>query len=76
MRDERFGVTDNDIEPRAALLQSVIDLQDCIYKTGTLEGTEFGKRTEYTGPAPNVDLPPNVVTAPGDYTKSQRVSLN
>jgi NADH-quinone oxidoreductase subunit B len=58
------------------LLQSVIDLQDRIYKTGTLEGSEFGKRTEYTGPAPNVDLPADVVTAPGDYMKSKRVSLN
>jgi NADH-quinone oxidoreductase subunit B len=58
------------------LIQSIIDLQEKIRQTGTMQGTEFGKRTEHMGPLQNVDLPAEVMTAPGDYTKSQRISLN
>jgi NADH-quinone oxidoreductase subunit B len=58
------------------LLQAVIDLQDRIRATGTLQGVEFGKRTKHEGPVPVVDLPDDVVIAPGDYQKSRRISLN
>jgi NADH-quinone oxidoreductase subunit B len=58
------------------LIQSIIDLQEKIRNTGTLLGTEFGKRTEHKGPPQNVDLPMDVVTAPGDYMKSRRINLN
>ena len=58
------------------LLQSVIDLQNLIHKTGTLQGTEFAKRKTHQGPLPNPDIPKNVIVAPGDYTKSRRISLN
>ena len=58
------------------LIQSIIDLQEKIRNTGTLIGTEFGKRTEHKGPPQNVDLPMDVVTAPGDYMKSRRINLN
>jgi NADH-quinone oxidoreductase subunit B len=58
------------------LIQSVIDLQEKIKKTGTLNGTEFGRRKEHDGPRQNGDFPDNVVVAPGDFTKSKRVSLN
>ena len=58
------------------LIQSVIDLQEKIKKTGTFNGTEFRKRTVQEGPLPNPNIPDNVMVAPGDYTKSQRVSLN
>jgi NADH-quinone oxidoreductase subunit B len=58
------------------LLQSVIDLQARIYKTGTLEGTEFLKRTAPEGPLPNPAIPDTAIVAPGDYTKSRRISLN
>jgi NADH-quinone oxidoreductase subunit B len=34
------------------LIQSIIDLQEKIRQTGTLQGTEFAKRTEYKGPLP------------------------
>jgi len=34
------------------LIQSIIDLQEKIRQTGTLLGTEFGKRTEHKGPLP------------------------
>jgi NADH-quinone oxidoreductase subunit B len=58
------------------LIQSVIDLQDMIHKTGTLSGREFAKRTEHTGPRINETIPESVVVAPGDYEKSKRISLN
>jgi NADH-quinone oxidoreductase subunit B len=58
------------------LIQSIIDLQAKIKRTGTLDGNEFARRTEHMGPLENAALPTDVITAPGDYTKSQRVSLN
>jgi NADH-quinone oxidoreductase subunit B len=58
------------------LIQSVIDLQDKIRKTGTFAGMEFEKRTGYDGPRPNPAIPANVVVAPGDFEKSKRISLN
>jgi NADH-quinone oxidoreductase subunit B len=58
------------------LIQSIIDLQAKIVRTGTMQGTEFAKRSESKGPPQNADLPADVMTAPGDYTKSQRISLN
>jgi NADH-quinone oxidoreductase subunit B len=58
------------------LIQSVIDLQEKITKTGTFWGTEFAKRSKPEGPEPNPANVANVVVAPGDYTKSRRVSLN
>jgi NADH-quinone oxidoreductase subunit B len=59
------------------LIQSVIDLQEKIKKTGTLNGKEFAERKVHDGPNPNVaEFPDNVVIAPGDYTKSRRLSLN
>src|SRR5690349_9449770 len=44
------------------LIQSIIDLQAKIKRTGTLEGTEFGKRTVHMGPLQNPELPLDVVT--------------
>ncbi|MBI1918248.1 MAG: NADH-quinone oxidoreductase subunit NuoB [Planctomycetes bacterium] len=58
------------------LLQSIIDLQEKIRKTGTLSGREFTKRVAPEGPLPNSEIPGDVVVAPGDYTKSRRISLN
>ncbi len=57
------------------LIQSVIDLQEKIRKTGTLDGREFQKRTSPDGPLPNPAIPDNVIVAPGDYTRNQRISL-
>lgn len=58
------------------LLQSVIDLQEKIRKTGTLTGKEFLTRTTPEGPKQNTEIPAGVIVAPGDYTKSSRISLN
>ena len=56
------------------LLQSVLDLQDRISKTGTIFGKEFEKRTEHTGPMP-VELnvrPAELMVAPGDFSTATR----
>ena len=58
------------------LIQSIIDLQEKVVKTGTFTGHEFRDRVAREGPAPNAEFPGDVVVAPGDYTKSRRVSLN
>lgn len=58
------------------LIQSVLDLQDKIKRTGTLTGREFEHRTRHEGPRQNLVIPESVVVAPGDYTKSRRIPLN
>ncbi len=57
------------------LLQSVIDLQDRIKKTGTLTGREFLQRTHYDGPKPLAleVLPAEQIVAPGDFTTATRL---
>jgi NADH-quinone oxidoreductase subunit B len=57
------------------LLQSVIDLQDKIQRTGTLMGREFRARTETEGPkplAPALD-PKDAIVAPGDFASATRL---
>jgi NADH-quinone oxidoreductase subunit B len=58
------------------LLQSIIDVQEKITKTGTFWGKEFAQRAVHEGPLPNEKIPGNVIVAPGDYEKSRRVNLN
>ncbi len=57
------------------LLQSVIDLQDKIQRTGTLMGKEFRARTALESPkslALTID-PKDALVAPGDYASSTRL---
>jgi NADH-quinone oxidoreductase subunit B len=56
------------------LIQSIMDLQDRIRKTGTLNGTEFAKRTKPEGPVPlALVVPPDQeVVAPGDFGSATR----
>jgi NADH-quinone oxidoreductase subunit B len=58
------------------LLQSIIDLQEKIRKTGTYSGREFAQRTTPDGPRPVPYMPADVMVAPGDFTKSTRINLN
>jgi NADH-quinone oxidoreductase subunit B len=57
------------------LLQSVIDLQDKIQRTGTLMGREFRARTAAEGPKPlalAID-PKDAIVAPGDFASATRL---
>ncbi|HMF17860.1 MAG TPA: NADH-quinone oxidoreductase subunit NuoB, partial [Gemmataceae bacterium] len=58
------------------LIRSVIDLQEKIRKTGTLNGKEFTRRTAAEGPRQVTKVPQDAVVAPGDFSKSSRLSLN
>jgi NADH-quinone oxidoreductase subunit B len=58
------------------LIQSLLDLQDRIYKTGTLTGKEFEVRRRHEGPSPVTQVPANAVVAPGDFETSTRIRLN
>jgi NADH-quinone oxidoreductase subunit B len=57
------------------LIQSVIDLQHKIKKTGTLYGKEFERRIEPEGPRPlALELAPNdMIVAPGDFAHATRL---
>jgi NADH-quinone oxidoreductase subunit B len=57
------------------LLQSVIDLQDKIYRTGTITGTEFKARVEPEGPKPLLpELPPaERLVAPANFATATRL---
>jgi NADH-quinone oxidoreductase subunit B len=57
------------------LLQSVIDLQDRIMKTGTLTGKEFEARTQVEAPKPLAleIAPAEAVVAPADYSTATRL---
>jgi NADH-quinone oxidoreductase subunit B len=56
------------------LIRAVLDLQEKVQATGTLNAREFARRTEYEGPGDLVkDLPPEeVVTTPGNYHTGTR----
>lgn len=61
------------------LIRAVIDLQEKVQATGTINGREFGRRDTHEGPAPLAAQlePEELVVAPGNYrtgTRS-RVSL-
>jgi NADH-quinone oxidoreductase subunit B len=55
------------------LIQSIMDLQDRIRKTGTLTGREFEVRKAHEGPRPVYSLPINAVVAPGNVETSTRL---
>jgi NADH-quinone oxidoreductase subunit B len=55
------------------LIQSIIDLQEKIRKTGTLSGREFPVRTRHEGPLPVEQPPTDAVVAPGDFASSTKL---
>jgi NADH-quinone oxidoreductase subunit B len=56
------------------VLQSVIDLQDRIQKTGTIKGKEFVKRDRPEAPLPLVELPPGErMVAPANFESATRL---
>jgi NADH-quinone oxidoreductase subunit B len=60
------------------LLQSVIDLQERIQKTGTLTGREFDVRKRHDGPEPLLPQirPLDLIVAPGSYETATRLHSN
>jgi NADH-quinone oxidoreductase subunit B len=57
------------------LLQSIIDLQERILKTGTITGAEFAARKKPEGPKPLLpEVPPaERLVAPGNYATATRL---
>jgi NADH-quinone oxidoreductase subunit B len=57
------------------LIRSVLDIQEKVQRTGTIDAREFESRTAYEGPAPLVkELPPQeLVIAPGNFKTAGRV---
>ena len=59
------------------LIRAVLDLQEKVQRTGTIDAREFADRTAYEGPVPLVSEldPKELVVAPGDYTTGTRFRL-
>ena len=57
------------------LLQSVLDIQEKVERTGTIDAREFEARTAFEGPAPLAkELPPEgLVVAPGDFATATKL---
>jgi NADH-quinone oxidoreductase subunit B len=57
------------------LIRSVLDIQEKVQRTGTIDAREFADRTAYEGPTPLAkDLPPEgLVVAPGDFKSGGRM---
>ena len=56
------------------LIRAVLDLQEKVQRTGTIDAREFADRATYEGPVPLVTEldPKELVVAPGDYTTGTR----
>ena len=56
------------------LIRSVLDIQEKVQRTGTIDAREFAARTTFEGPAPLVnELPPqDLVVTPGDFKSAGR----
>jgi NADH-quinone oxidoreductase subunit B len=59
------------------LIRAVLDLQEKVQKTGTINAREFGRRTTYEGPTRPPEIDGRLVVAPGDYrTGARGIALN
>jgi NADH-quinone oxidoreductase subunit B len=58
------------------LIRSIIDLQEKILKTGTIDGREFDKRTAYEGPTSLARelTPEETMVVPGNYKTATRLN--
>jgi NADH-quinone oxidoreductase subunit B len=57
------------------LLRSIIDLQEKVQKTGTIDAREFAARSTYEGPTALARelSPEEAIIAPGDYRTATRL---
>ena len=60
------------------LIRAVLDLQEKVQRTGTINAREFAHRDTYEGPAPlSAEMPADeLVVAPGNYRTGTRLRLN
>jgi NADH-quinone oxidoreductase subunit B len=54
------------------LIRAVLDLQEKIQTTGTINAREFAERTTFEGPAPLAKQLDGIVVAPGNYQTGSR----
>jgi NADH-quinone oxidoreductase subunit B len=59
------------------LIRSILDLQDKIQKTGTIDAREFAERTTYEGPTGLADelTAEQLIVSPGDYRSATRLRV-
>ena len=59
------------------LIRAILDLQEKVQRTGTVDAREFRDRTTYEGPVPLVKEldPKELVVAPGDYSTGTRFRI-
>jgi NADH-quinone oxidoreductase subunit B len=59
------------------LIRAILDLQDKIQKTGTIDGREFVRRSTYEGPTSLAleSTPDKTIVAPGDYRSDTRLRV-
>ena len=57
------------------LIRSILDLQDKVKATGTIDGREFATRTTFEGPAPLAKQlnPAETMVVPADYSSATRL---
>ena len=61
--------------PKDELIRSILDLQEKIQRTGTIDAREFASRTAYEGPTALAKelAPEDAIVAPGDYNTATRL---
>lgn len=59
------------------LIRAVLDIQEKVQRTGTIDAREFADRDAYEGPTPLAKelAPEETITAPGDYRTATRFRL-
>ncbi len=59
------------------LIRAILDLQEKIQKSGTIDGREFAQRQHYEGPTDLADEvnPEKLLVAPGDYRTASRLRV-
>jgi NADH-quinone oxidoreductase subunit B len=59
------------------LIRSVLDIQEKVQRTGTIDAREFADRDRYEGPTALAKelAPEEMIVAPGDYRTATRLRV-
>jgi NADH-quinone oxidoreductase subunit B len=59
------------------LIRAVLDVQEKVQRTGTIDAREFADRDTYDGPTPLARelAPEQTIVAPGDYRTATRLRV-